>query len=51
LRACELPAGEWIVASLSKPLTEDEANKVVMAYETIQELIGRGSVPGSAASN
>jgi hypothetical protein len=36
-------SGEWIVASLTKPLTEGEAEKVVVAYQTIQELIARGS--------
>jgi hypothetical protein len=43
LQATQLPTGEWIIASLTKPLTEDEAVKVVMAYQTIQELIARGS--------
>jgi hypothetical protein len=44
LQACQLPSGEWIVASLmSKPLTQDQAEKVVLAYQTLQELIARGS--------
>ena len=42
LQAAQLPTGEWIVASPTKPLTEDEAEKVVMAYQTIQELVARG---------
>jgi len=42
LQATQLPTGEWIVASPTKPLTEDEAEKVVMAYQTIQELVARG---------
>jgi hypothetical protein len=43
LQACQLPSGEWIVASLmSKPLTQDEAEKVVLAYQPVQELIARG---------
>lgn len=41
LQAKQLPTGEWIIAS-PKPLTEDEAKKVIIAYQTIQELIGRG---------
>jgi hypothetical protein len=45
LQTCQLPTGEWIVASLGKPLTEDEAGKVVMAYQTVQELVARGSEP------
>jgi hypothetical protein len=48
LQACQLPSGEWIVASLlSKPLTQDEAEKVVLAYQTLQELIARGSRKGA----
>jgi hypothetical protein len=27
LQACELPTGEWIIASPTKPLTQDEAEK------------------------
>ncbi len=45
LQARQLPTGEWIIASPTKPLTEDEAEKVISAYETIQELIGRGYEP------
>lgn len=43
LQACQLPAGEWIIASPNKPLTQVEAEKVVIAYQTIQELIARES--------
>jgi hypothetical protein len=45
LQATRLPTGEWIVASSSKPLTEEEAENVVKAYQTIQELIARTSEP------
>jgi hypothetical protein len=45
LVACKHPTDEWIVASPTKPLTKDEAEKVVIAYQTIQELIARGSGP------
>jgi hypothetical protein len=45
LQATRLPSGEWIIASPTKPLTEDEAGKVVVAYQTIQELVARGSGP------
>jgi hypothetical protein len=45
LQPAKLPTGEWIIASVSKPLTETEAAKVVMAYQTMQELIGRASGP------
>jgi hypothetical protein len=45
LQAKQLPTGEWIIASSGKPLSEDEAKKVISAYETIQELIGRGMRP------
>jgi hypothetical protein len=31
LQACELPTGEWIIASPTEPLTQDEAEKVVLA--------------------
>jgi hypothetical protein len=41
LQACELPTGEWIIASLTKPLTQDEAEKVLLAYQAIQELAAR----------
>jgi hypothetical protein len=41
LQACQLPSGEWIVASLTKPLTEGEAEKAIAGYQTIQELIAR----------
>jgi hypothetical protein len=47
LQPTQLPTGEWIIASPSKPLTEDEAEKVVIAYQTIQELIARGSERGA----
>jgi hypothetical protein len=43
LHACELPTGEWIIASPNRPLTQPEAEKVVSAYQTLQELIARGS--------
>ena len=43
LQACELPTGESIIASPSRPLTQHEAEKVVFAYQTIQELVARGS--------
>jgi hypothetical protein len=43
LHACQLPTGEWIIASPNKPLTQLEAEKVVSAYQTLQELIARGS--------
>jgi hypothetical protein len=36
---------EWIIASSSKPLTEEAAEIVVSAYQTIQELIARISEP------
>ena len=42
LMASELSTGEWIIASPTKPLTQDEAEKVVKAYQTLQELIARG---------
>ena len=45
LEAQQLPTGEWIIAGPIKPLTEDEAKKVISAYQTIQELIGRGMTP------
>jgi hypothetical protein len=45
LEAKQLPTGEWIIAGLINPLTEDEAKKVISAYQTIQELIGRGMSP------
>jgi hypothetical protein len=41
LQATQLPTGEWIIASPNKPLTEEEAKKVVNAYQAIQELIAR----------
>jgi hypothetical protein len=41
LQACELPTGEWIIASRTKPLTQDEAEEVVLAYQAIQELVAR----------
>jgi hypothetical protein len=41
LQACELPTGEWIVASPTKRLTQDEAEKVILAYQTIQQLVTR----------
>jgi hypothetical protein len=41
LQACELPTGEWIIASPTEPLTQDEAEKVVLAYQTFQELVAR----------
>ena len=45
LQATKLPTGEWIIASPTKPLTQDEAETVVVAYQTIQELVSRGSGP------
>jgi hypothetical protein len=45
LQASQLPTGEWIIASPTKPLTQDEAETVVVAYQTIQELVARGSGP------
>ncbi len=45
LQASQLPDGEWIIASPTKQLTEDEAKKVISAYKAIQELIGRGFEP------
>jgi len=42
LQACQLATGEWIIASPHRPLTQVEAEKVVLAYQTIQELIARG---------
>jgi hypothetical protein len=45
LQAKQLPTGEWIIASATKPLTEDEAEKVISGYQTIQELIRRGISP------
>jgi len=45
LRATQLPTGEWTITSPSKPLTEEEAEKVVSAYQTIQELVARTSEP------
>ncbi len=44
LQATQLPTGEWIIASPSRPLNRDQAEKVVLAYQTLQELIARGSV-------
>ncbi len=43
LQATQLPSGEWIIASLSKPLAQEEAEKVIAAYQTIQELVARGT--------
>jgi hypothetical protein len=45
LQATQLPTGEWTITSPSKPLTEEEAEKVVNAYQTIQELVARTSEP------
>lgn len=45
LEAKQLPTGEWVIASPAKPMTEDEAKKVIGAYQTIQELIERGMMP------
>jgi hypothetical protein len=45
LQATQLPTGEWIIASAAKPLSEEDAQKVVKAYQTIQELIARTSEP------
>jgi|307.fasta_scaffold02161_6 hypothetical protein len=45
LQATQLPTGEWTITSPSKPLTEEEAEKVVSAYQTIQELVARTSEP------
>jgi hypothetical protein len=45
LQAKQLSTGEWIIASATKPLTEDEAEKVISGYQTIQELIRRGISP------
>jgi hypothetical protein len=45
LQECELQIGEWIIASPHRPLTQVEAEKVVLAYQTIQELVARGSGP------
>jgi hypothetical protein len=38
LQACELPTSEWIIASSTKPLIQDEAEKVVLGYQAIQQL-------------
>jgi hypothetical protein len=38
LQACELPTSEWIIASPTKPLIQDEAEKVVLGYQAIQQL-------------
>jgi hypothetical protein len=46
LQAAELPTGEWIIASPNRSLTQVEAEKVVLAYQTIQELIAQGSRRG-----
>lgn len=45
LEAKQLPTGEWVIASPAKGMSEDEAKKVIGAYQTIQELIGRGMMP------
>lgn len=45
LEAKLLLSGEWVIASPAKSMTEDEAKKVISAYQTIQELIGRGMMP------
>ncbi len=45
LEAKQLSTGEWVIASSVKSMTEDEAKKVISAYQTIQELIGRGMMP------
>jgi hypothetical protein len=39
LHTCELPTGESIIASPTKPLTQDEAEKVALVYQAIQELV------------
>jgi hypothetical protein len=41
LEVYRLPDGEWIVASSGKPLTEDEAIKILVAYQVVQRLIAR----------
>ena len=33
LQTTQLPTGEWTITSPSKPLTEEEAEKVVSAYQ------------------
>jgi hypothetical protein len=45
LQTTQLPTGEWTITSPSKPLTEEEAEKVVSAYQTIRELVARTSEP------
>jgi hypothetical protein len=41
LEVYRLPDGEWIVASSGKPLTEDEAIKVLVTYQVVQQLMTR----------
>ena len=45
LEAKQLATGEWVIASSAKSMTEDEAKRVISAYQTIQELIERGMMP------
>jgi hypothetical protein len=44
LQVCQLPNGEWVIACPSKPLTEEEAEQVVIAYAALVELEQENSV-------
>jgi hypothetical protein len=35
----ELPDGGWFVASATKPLTEEEATQILIAYGIVRKLI------------
>jgi hypothetical protein len=41
LEVYRLPDGEWILASSGKPLTGDEAIKVLVTYQVVQQLMTR----------
>ena len=45
LETFKLPDGEWVVASAAKPLTEEEATKILIAYGIVQELMYRPAEP------
>jgi len=41
LEVYRLPDGEWIVVSSGKPLTGDEAIKILVTYQVVQQLMTR----------
>jgi hypothetical protein len=44
LETLQLTDGEWVVASVTKPLTEEEARKILIAYRIVQELIAPAEI-------